>query len=137
MTSRQVLSESMQIIPRHHTSVQLSVDERGLKVRNPLHPRAVAWSSVGAMIKVAPGDAKIVAEDKSPGHMPAVGDAYDLLEEAARLQGYANTVEVDRAGAAAARRMFEKALQLAPDERRVRPLRSSGGTGAAPRGATA
>lgn len=138
MTARQVLQEALQLITREHTHVQLSADEHGLKVRNPLNVRAVAWSSVGALIRVAPADAKVTAEHLAPGHLGAAWEAFLLLEEAAGLQGYANTVEVDRAGRDAALRMFWKALQLAPDA--VPGRRASwgraGGTGSAPRGAT-
>jgi hypothetical protein len=98
MTARQVLQEALAVISRDHTRVQLSADLHGAKVRNPLHGTAAAWSSVGALIKVAPADAKVTAEHLAPGHLGAAWQAFLLLEEAAVQQGYANTVEVDRAG---------------------------------------
>lgn len=137
MTVRQVLQEALQVITREHTHVQLSADERGRKVRNPLNVRAAAWSSVGALIRVAPADAKVTAEHLAPGHLGSAWQAFLLLEEAAGLQGYANTVEVDRAGRDAALRMFWKALQLAPEDERGRvSWGRRSGTGSAPRGAT-
>lgn len=137
MTARQILQEALAVISRGHTPVQLSADLHGVKVRNPLNERAAAWSSVGALIKVAPADAKITAEHLAPGHLGTAWTAYELLEKAARLQGHATTVEADRAGQAAALAMFRKALTLVDDQPRRRGFKPSAGTGAAPRGATA
>ena len=134
VTARQVLKEALAVIARAHTPVQLSTDLHGAKVRNPLNQQAAAWSSVGALIKVAPADAKITAEHLAPGHLGAAWQAFLLLEQAARQQGFVNTVQVDEAGLAAAQRMFWRALQLCDDEPRRRPLRTVG-TGGAPRGA--
>ena len=128
-----VLREAKAICKYAHTATQLAVDANGMKVRNPIAPSAVAWSSVGALIKVAPGNPSIVAENRSPGHTVEAHRAFLLLEDAAVDQGCANTVEVDRAGFGPVMAMFDRAMQLAPD---VEPARRkpAAGTGSAPRG---
>lgn len=135
MTVRQIIQEALAVISRDHTPVQLSVDVHGQKVRNPRNPQAAAWSSVGALVKVAPRYPDVVAEDKSPGNTNEAWEAYVLLDDVARLQGYADTTKVDEAGQAAALAMFRKALTLVDDEPH-RPLHAAAGVGAAPRGAT-
>jgi hypothetical protein len=127
----QILREAKQVVAREHTAVQLAVDAHGRKVRNPLHPTAVAWSTVGALVKVAPRRPEVVAEGKSPGSSDDANRAYDLLEEVAVSQGFANTVEVDQAGHGAVLRLFDRAMQLAPDEPRHK---RAAGTGSTPRG---
>lgn len=139
MTATQVLREAFAVVQRDHTAVQLAVDVHGDRVRNPLAPSAAAWSTVGALIKVAPANAKMVAEHKAPGHIGAAWEAFLLLTEAATQQGYGGdcpTVYVDRAGPAAVANMFMRALQLADDEPRAR-RRPAAGIGSSPRGTDA
>jgi hypothetical protein len=135
MTVRQVLQEALAVITRDHTATQLSVDQHGRKVKNPRGPRAVAWSSVGALIKVAPRYPDIVVEGKSPGNTDEAWEAYVLLDRVARLQGFADTVRVDEAGQQFALAMFRKALTLVDDPPRASRRAPAAGTGAAPRGA--
>lgn len=131
MSVGQILREAKQLVQRDHTAVQLAVDERGQKVRNPLAPTAVAWSTVGALIKVSPRRPEIVAEGKSPGSSDDANRAYDLLEEVAVSQGFAHIGEVDDAGHGAVQRLFDRAMQLAPEPPRHK---RSAGTGSKPRG---
>lgn len=137
MSVRQILQEALAVVARDHTAVQLSVDEHGVKVRNPRNPQAAAWSSVGALVKVAPRYPDIVAEGKSPGNTDAAWEAYVLLDKVARLQGFAHTVAVDQAGQPFALAMFRKALTLIDEPARPPRRKPAAGTGAAPRGATA
>lgn len=134
MSVIQILQDAKQIVARDHCAVQLSVDAHGRKVRNPLAPAAAAWSTVGALVKVAPRRPEVVAEHKSPGNTEEAWQAYLLLEQAAVQQGYANTVEVDEAGHGAVMAMFDRALQIAPAAPR---RKRAPGTGAAPRGVAA
>lgn len=136
MTAKQVLSAALVLLDngRAHASPPLwttflAIDEPGLKVR-PRDPRAVAWTSVGALCKVAPGysasDPSVYAD-----HTDAAWSAYLLLDEAALKQGHATTVEADRAGWAAVDAMFAHAIDLyEPPRRRL----SAVGTGGQPRG---
>lgn len=138
MTPRQVLREAYEVVKRDHTATQLSVDEHGIKVKNPRSPKAAAWSTVGALIKVAPRYPNVVSDDGVPGHIDAGWTAFEFLTIAAEQQGYTNTVEVDRAGPEAVYAMFLRAIDLAPadESSRVR-RRPASGTGALPRGAAA
>lgn len=129
MTVRTILQEALAVVARDHTAVQLSVDQQGNKVRNPRSPLAVAWSSVGALVKVAPRYPNVVAEDKSPGNTDEAWRAYEVLERVAVLQGFAHTVEVDEAGQQYALAMFRKALTLVDDPPR-RARKPAGATGA-------
>lgn len=132
MTPKDVLKAALRIIERQHTSTQLAVDADGRKVV-ALHPGAVAWSSVGALIKVAPSH----AEPPAPQHTNAAWDAFLLLTEAAEQQGYPHTAAVDEAGREAALRMYWRALQLVEPETRRRRRAPAPGTGSSPRGAAA
>lgn len=137
MTPKQVLREAYEVVRRDHTHVQLAVDARGVKVKNPRSPRAAAWSTVGALIKVAPRYPNVISDDGVPGHIDAGWTAFELLTIAAEQQGHANTVEVDRAGPDAVYAMFLRALDLAPaDEPRTR-YPAAVGTGTSPRGVEA
>lgn len=131
MTARDVLREAKHLVTRAHTPTQLAVDARGVNVR-PVDPSAVAWSSTGAIGKVAPGrsihDEKVWFDHTEAGYQ-----AWLLLNEAARLQGHPGhtpVINADRAGLPAVLRVFDKALQLTPDADR----RSRRGS---PRGAAA
>lgn len=134
MSALQILREAKAVVYRAHSPVQLAVDARGVNVR-PLDPTAVAWSSTGALGKVAPwmsaDDPKIWFDLTTDGNA-----AWNLLDEAARLQGYrlgeAPIVSVDQDGLPAVLRCFAKAMQLAPEPefRRRTPAR----VGSAPRG---
>lgn len=140
MSVQTVLREAKAVVLRAHTPVQLAVDARGVNVR-PLDPRAVAWSSTGAVGKVAAWMSG--TDDTVWFDLTADGNAaWDLLNEAARLQGYrrdehAPIADVDRDGLPAVLRCFAKAMQIAPGEPRRRGLKPAAGTGGAPRGATA
>lgn len=143
MNARHVLKSALAVIERDHTAPDpgrtfLAADEHGRGVR-PLDPSAVAWTSVGAICKVAPGlsaaDPQVWAD-----HLSFAWDAYTLLEQAAEQQGYAHTVDVDRAGREAALRMFWRALQLCdpePRRRRRNTPPAGSGSGANPKGAAA
>lgn len=133
MSVMQILQDALQVVARDHTPVQLSVDEHGLKVRNPRAPQAAAWSSVGALVKVAPRYPDIVAEGKSPGNTDEGWEAYVLLDRVARLQGFAHTVAVDEAGQQFALAMFRKALTLVDAPPRRSPWKPAR-VGSAPRG---
>lgn len=139
MTPRHVLREAYEVVKRDRTATQLAVDAHGVKVKNPRSPRAAAWSSVGALIKVAPRYPKIVSDDGVPGHIDAAWTAFEFLTIAAEQQGYTNTVEVDRAGPEAVYAMFLRALDLAPADEPSGPdrRRPSSSTGALPRGVEA
>lgn len=130
MSVRQVLKEALAVTTRAHSTTQLATDAHGVKVR-PLDSRAVAWSSTGALIKVAPSG------QSTPGmvqHTEDAWQAYLLLGDAATEQGYEHVAAVDTAGCAAAQRMFWRALQLVdPAPRR----RTRATTGSTPRGAAA
>ena len=132
----QILREGKQLVYRAHSPVQLAVNAQGVNVR-PLDPSAVAWSSTGALGRVAPArsrdDENVWFDLTTDG-----ATAWDLLCEAARLQGYrsddlAPIADVDRDGIAAVLRAFAKAMQLAPEEPRHKPA----ATGSQPRGVTA
>lgn len=139
MSAAQVLREAKQVVARAHTPVQLAVDARGVNVR-VLDPRAVAWSSTGALGKVAPWMSR--DDDRIWFDLTADGKAaWDLLDEAARLQGYrlgeAPIVSVDREGLPAVLMCFAKAIQLAPDAVRRARRGAARGTGSLPRGSEA
>lgn len=138
MSAAQVLREAKAVVQRAHTPTQLAVDARGVNVR-PLDPTAVAWSSTGALGKVAAWMSR--DDDRIWFDLTEDGNAaFDLLNEAARLQGYrrdehAPIADVDRDGLPAVLRCFAKAIHLAPDAPRRRALTSASGTGGQPRGA--
>lgn len=98
MTPKQILSSALVLLSDGHTSppkgrTWLALDENANPVK-PTDPRAVAWTSVGAVFAVAP-----VHRDKVWAETTAEGErACELLESAAVKQGFANTVEADRAG---------------------------------------
>lgn len=131
----QILREAKEVVVRSHTATQLAVNAAGVNVR-PLDPSAVAWSSTGALGKVAAWMSQTDPEiwfDLTPDG----NAAFDLLNDAARLQGYrlgeAPIVSVDRDGLQAVLRAFAKAILIAPSE--DRPRRAAARTGAQPRGA--
>lgn len=137
MSVTAVLREAKALVYRAHTPVQLAVNAQGVNVR-PLDPAAVAWSSTGAIGKVAPWMSG--TDDRVWFDLTEDGKAaWDLLDEAARLQGYrlgeAPIVSVDRDGLPAVLRCFAKAILLAPEEPRRPRFKPSAGTGGAPRGA--
>lgn len=137
MSVDQILREAKQVCARDHTATQLAVDAHGQKVRNPLAPAAVAWSTVGALIKVAPRNPGVVAEGKSPGNTDDAYRAFLLLEEAAVEQGFLCTVDVDEAGLGAVQACFDRAIDAAkrmPGRARRKP---AAGTGSQPRGSQA
>jgi hypothetical protein len=139
MSVDQILREAKQVLTQGgHTTQRLAVNHRGDFVR-PLDLKAVAWTSTGAVGKVAPSlsrtHASIHFDLTTEGQ-----EAIDLLNEAAHLQGYRGDpdyplAEVDKDGLAAALRCFAKAMQLAPSERPRR--KPAAGTGSAPRGTEA
>lgn len=144
MTARDVLKEALRVVERDHCAPPpwrtfLAVDDTGQGVK-PLDPRAVAWTSIGAVCKVAPG---LSATDPTvwADHVSVAWEAALLLDEAAGQQGYAHSTNVDRAGRAAALRMFWRALQLAePDHTpggRRRRAAAGAGSGSSPKGAAA
>lgn len=137
MSVELVLREAKQVVARDHTAVQLSVDVHGLKVRNPIAPAAVAWSTVGALIKVAPRNPGIVAENKSPGNTDEAYRAYLLLEDAAVEQGFAHTVAVDEAGHGPVLAMFDRAIDAAQRMPQRARRKRAAGTGSRPRGEAA
>lgn len=136
MSVVQILREAKALVYRSHTPVQLAVNAAGVNVR-PLDPEAVAWSSTGALGKVAP--ARSQDDDGCWFDLTTDGKAaWDLLDEAARLQGYrlgeAPIVSVDKAGLRAVLACFAKAIWLAPTEpAHYKPA----ATGSAPRGQAA
>jgi len=130
-----ILSAAKAIVYRSHTPVQLAVNEAGVNVR-PLDPGAVAWSSTGALGKVAPWMSG--TDDRTWFDLTEDGKAaWDLLNEAARLQGYrddtAAVTLVDADGLSAVLRMFAKAILIAPEEPR-HPRRAPSRVGSLPRG---
>lgn len=139
MTAKHVLREALAVIERDHAAPPpfqtfLAVDEHGEPVR-PVDATAVAWTSVGAVCRVAPAlsasDPQVWAD-----HISVAFEAAGLLDQAALLQGYPDTTSVDRAGREAAMRMFWCAINFADPEPRRR-LRSATGTGSSPRGEVA
>jgi hypothetical protein len=133
----EILKDAKAVVYRAHTPVQLAVNAAGVNVR-PRDPGAVAWSSTGALGKVAPwmsgSDDRVWFDLTEDGKA-----AWDLLNEAARLQGYrddtAAVTLVDRDGLSAVLRMFAKAILIAPDEPRRARFKTSAATGGSPRGA--
>ena len=86
MSVTAILKDAKAVVQRAHTPVQLAVNANGVNVR-PLDPGAVAWSSTGAIGKVAPWmsrtDEKVWFDLTEDGYA-----AWELLNDAARLQGY-------------------------------------------------
>src|SRR5262249_9893321 len=107
----------------------------------------VGWTSVGAICKIAPG---LSATDPTvwADHVSVAWEAFELLEEAARQQGHAHSVDVDRSGRESALMMFWRAPAVGeastPRRRRgpATPRRRRGpgagsGHGSSPKGAAA
>lgn len=126
LETKRVLREALAIVARDHCRVQLAVDYRGRKCA-PLAREAIAWSTVGALIKVAPN-----REPDGPSHTWPAWLAYLALQEQAERMGFLGTAAVDRAGQAEAVHMFRRALN-ADTERRAMGSRPRAGT--RPRGA--
>lgn len=132
--TKDVLKAALAVVTRDHAQITrgLAVDQHGQPVA-PTDPSAVAWTSAGALIKVAPSH----QEPPALTHTVEAGEAYDLLERVAAEQGYQSPSAVDAAGREAVQRMFWRALNLTepPERRRWRgpALR----TGSSPRGADA
>lgn len=139
MSVTDVLSEAKALVYRAHTPTQLAVNAAGVNVR-PLDPGAVAWSSTGALGRVAPWMSR--EDDRIWFDLTEDGNrAFDLLNEAARLQGYrrdneAPVADVDRDGLSAVLRCFGKAILLAPEDE-TRRRRAPARVGGQPRGTEA
>lgn len=119
--TRHVLRRALIVVSRDHTVTQLAVDEHGRKI-GPCSGRAVAWSTAGALIRVAPNRAP-----GGPSHTWAAWLAWLELQAAAEHDGYRSVVEVDQAGAREVWAMFSRALnqEIEPFRRRDRAAAGS------------
>jgi hypothetical protein len=140
VNSRQILSAALALLDdgRAHAAPPQGTkghafDAGGLKVR-PRDVRAVAWSSVGALCFVAPA-ASASDDTVYADHTWDAWNAFLALEDAARLQGFANSVELDRAGYAKTYQAFQHAMNQCEPKPRRRQHRV--GTGPNPRGVEA
>jgi hypothetical protein len=131
---KRVLREACAVVQRAHACPErgLAVDAHGDRCE-PLSPEAVGWTSVGALYVADP----VRRPDAPDTHGQDGWRAYLLLREAAKQQGYLNTVEVDRAGQDAAVKCFWRAQQLAEPEGHARRHRgrASGSGSTTPRDA--
>jgi hypothetical protein len=132
---RRVLVEAKELVlrspaPTSRRPYPLAVSATGERCK-PASTLAVAWSSVGALCRVA--------SDGNPerwsSHTEAGWQAFILLCEVATEHGYACTNDVDKAGAGAVAEMFARAISLA-DETEQRPRRAPA-RGTHPRGVPA
>lgn len=135
MTARDVLAQAKELLTRHHYQPAgqwlIAVDARGNRAR-PVSPDAVAWSVIGALCHVAPG--QTMASPEPYADLSAAGEnAREVLAETASLHGFLSLAEVDRAGHAAVQRLCSAALTICEPEPRPR-LGALSGTGSQPRG---